>query len=141
MKINYSIKVLGKKRPIISKETLEIEDIGPSVRLKDLIAAIVRKQVGTYNAKEPEISVVRFLLPDQIEELSPSGKLGFKTIYNENKADMDVSVQTALQAYEDGIYCVFMDDMQIEKLDDIIIIQPESTFSFVRLCFLAGSIW
>jgi hypothetical protein len=141
MKIYYSIKVLGKKRPILSKESLEIEEIVAEPRLKDLIAAIVRKQVSSYNAKEPEISLLRFLLPNQIEEQSSSGRVAFSTIYNENKANADTSVQTALQAFEDGIFCVFMDDTQIERLDDLVHIQDESVFSFIRLSFLAGSIW
>jgi len=141
MKINYNLKQLGKKHPIISKQTLEIEIPGSLIPLEELIKAIVKQQVAVYNAKETEISLVKYLLPNQIEDQSLSGKVGFSSIYNENKAVLDKSVETALQAFEDGIYCVFVDDIQIEKLSDTINILPESVFSFIRLSFLAGSIW
>jgi hypothetical protein len=141
MNITYSIKQLGKKHPIISNKSIQIEDIGSSVPLRVLLTAVIQQQVGLYNTKEPEKSIINYLMPDEVEEQSKTGKVGFSIIYNENKVDPETAVKNALQAFEDGIYCVFIDDQQIDKLDDILNILPESVFSFIRLSFLAGSYW
>ncbi len=52
--------------------------------------------------------------------------------------DEEEAVATALQAFADGIYFVFLDDVQQEDLDAVVALQPESTLTFIRLTALAG---
>lgn len=94
-----------------------------------------------YNAKSTEKNLLPFLSASEIEEQSSSGKVGFGSVYNENKADLVKARQTALQAFEDGMFAIFADDNQCNKLDEIISLKKDTVITFIRLTFLAGSYW
>ena len=141
MKIKISVKQLGKKRPIITQKIIEIESLPSSPNLVHLIQAVVKQQVSTFNQKLEDKSLVPFLLKAAIEEKTKTGKVGFGSIYNDKKADEQAAIDNALLAFQDGIYCVFIDDNQIEQLNQPILLQPNSILTFVRLTFLAGSYW
>lgn len=141
MQIKVSVKQLGKKRPVINQKLLEIDNLKNPVLLSDFINKVVKQQVESYNAKTAEENLMNFLTPPQVEEKTSTGKVGFGSIYNENKANIEKAQATALQAFEDGMFCVFYNDEQIEKLIDKFDITEESTFTFVRLTFLVGSFW
>jgi hypothetical protein len=52
--------------------------------------------------------------------------------------DVDTAVETAVQAFEDGLYVVFVDDQEQAELDAELWLKPDSRMKFVRLTFLAG---
>jgi hypothetical protein len=56
----------------------------------------------------------------------------------QNEVDDDVAVAVALQAFEDGLYFVFLDGQQQEDLDAEVRLRPDSTLTFIRLVALAG---
>lgn len=82
-----------------------------------------------------------FLAKDEIANQAESGKVGFGAIYSENKVDLTVAQETALQAFEDGMFAVFADETEIQKLDEVVNISETTVFTFIRLTFLAGSYW
>lgn len=45
---------------------------------------------------------------------------------------------TALEAFEDGLYLVVVDEREQRSLDAQVFLQPDSTVAFVRLVMLAG---
>lgn len=47
-------------------------------------------------------------------------------------------VHAALEAFEDGLYFVFIDDRQIETLDERVTVGAGSRVRFLRLVALAG---
>ncbi|MBT32547.1 MAG: hypothetical protein CMO01_23025 [Thalassobius sp.] len=141
MNINYSVKQMGKKHPLIGKNTIEIEDIGLQPTLKKLIEAVVTQQVEAFNARKSEKNLIKYLQKSEIDTQKESGKIGFNDSYNDTKADVNAAIDNALLAFEDGIYCVFVDEEQVEKLEEQIQITESSTLYFIRLTFLAGSIW
>ena len=53
--------------------------------------------------------------------------------------DPDEAVATALQAFLDGLYLVFIDDVEQRDLDAQVFLTPESKLTFLRLTFLAGA--
>ncbi|MEN7551591.1 hypothetical protein AAG747_26995 [Rapidithrix thailandica] len=141
MKVNYSVKQMGKKHPLITTRSIEIEEIGESPLLKVLIEAVVRQQVKAYNERKAEKTLVDYLKPSDINEQKEQGKVGFGDFENDNQADEEKAIATALQAFEDGIFCVFVDEEQVGSLQDTVTLQPESILYFIRLTFLSGSIW
>ncbi|UZR97615.1 hypothetical protein [Chondrinema litorale] len=141
MNINYSVKQMGKKHPLIGKNTIEIEDIGQEPTLKKLIEAVVIQQVEAFNARKSEKNLIKYLQKSEIDTQKESGKIGFNDSYNDTKADVKAAIDNALLAFEDGIYCVFVDEEQVEKLDEQVQISESSILYFIRLTFLAGSIW
>jgi len=48
------------------------------------------------------------------------------------------ALKTALQAFEDGLYFVFIDRVKIEKLDDKIDLNEKSELMLLRLTALVG---
>lgn len=141
MKITVRVKQAGRKHALIENKSIEIEDIGENPTLENLLKAVVKQQVEEFNDKPVEKNLLPFLSKDEIEQKSESGKVGFGSIYNENKADLTKAQTTALQAFEDGMFAVFANDDEIQKLDEIVALNGETVITFIRLTFLAGSYW
>lgn len=141
MKIIIKAKQAGRKHALLENREIEIENIGENPSLEDLIKAVVKQQVEEFNAKPFEKNLLPFLSKEQIEQKSESGKIGFGSIYNESKTDITKAQETALQAFEDGMFSVFADGEEIKKLQDKIQIRSSTVFIFIRLTFLAGSYW
>jgi hypothetical protein len=141
MQIFVSLKNIGSKRPAIKKQRLDLGNLSEFPSLKEVIAAIVNLEVDKYNDKEAQKQLFDHLLETKIHDMADTGKVGFGTKYNENSADTKKSVDVALQAFEDGMYAVFLEEEQIESLDSKLEMNEDSILTFVRLTFLAGSIW
>ena len=53
----------------------------------------------------------------------------------------DKAVDNALQSFEDGLYRVFLNDDELERLDEEIDVKENDTLTFIRLTMLAGRMW
>ena len=141
MQITVKAKQAGRKHALIENKVIEIEEMGPRPTLAEFLKAIVKQQVAEYNRKTPEKNLLPFLAKDEISGQAAGGKVGFGAIYNENQADLSEAQETALQAFADGMFAVFADDHEIQKLDEIVQLPETTVFTFIRLTFLAGSYW
>lgn len=141
MRITVKAKQAGKKHPLIDNKIIEIDDIGNNPKLSELLRAVVKQQVEEYNSKTAEKTLLPFLSKEEIDSQVSDGKVSFGTIYSENKADLEKAQETALQAFEDGMFAVFADEEEIQKLHDEIHFTDETVITFIRLTFLAGSYW
>ena len=56
------------------------------------------------------------------------------------KRNTAAAVQTALQAYDDGLFVIFINDQEIEPKHPINL-QPNDTITIIKLTMLAGSPW
>ena len=54
------------------------------------------------------------------------------------EVDTQEAVRTAIQAFEDGLFYVFLGDTQYTELDAPIAVAPDSRVTFIRLVALAG---
>lgn len=141
MQITISVKQPGRKHAIIDRQVLEIDDITNHPSLRELLVAVVKQQVTAYNNKPLEKNILPFLSPEQTDDLVATGKAGFGSIYNEHKADAEKAQATALQAFEDGLFAVFVNDKEIQDLTAVFSLDSLTIITFIRLTFLAGSIW
>ncbi|SFW77990.1 hypothetical protein [Chitinophaga sancti] len=141
MFVIINIKQAGRKHAILDKQKIELDDIGPNPTVKDLITAVVKQQVAAYNAKKPGANALQYLTTDQMEGQAANGKIGFGSIYNEEKADLTKAQETALLAFEDGMYAIFANEEELKHLSDHFDLNPDTIITFIRLTFLAGSIW
>jgi hypothetical protein len=141
MDITISVKQPGRKHALIEKKVITIDDPGHTPALRDLLLAVVKQQVAGYNNKPYEKNLLPFLSGEQQENQLTTGKVGFGSIYNENKANLLQAQNTALQAFEDGLFAVFVNEVEIKKLTDIFSLDSDTVIIFVRLTFLAGSYW
>lgn len=131
------LKRLGKKK--IYTETISATT--PIYTLRDLISRCVSSKVQTYNAKRDNATLLAFLTPSQIQEQSETGKIGFGAVHNFKTADEATSIAVALQAYEDGMFLVFIDDQEITTLDTAIQLKKDQNITFLRMTFLTGLSW
>lgn len=143
MNLQISIKQLGKKRPILSNKSIEVNLIAnQTYTLQMILQEIVTQQVSEFNQKREGKNLFTYFKENTVQQQAKTtGKVNFGAIYNENKVDLTKAIDTVLLAFEDGLIAVFVDDEQIEKLNIEIQVKEASIFTFVRLTFLAGSIW
>lgn len=139
-----------------------------TVPLAELIEALVRHEVARYLAL-PVATVGAVGQVDSLtdegagEPMTPmgedylavlwhTGKIGFGTrrqqVFGTDCDSQEAkdkltqeAIDTALLAFTDGLYAVFVDDAEISQLDTPVTLRPESTLVLLRLTFLAGSIW
>lgn len=144
MKILVNVKQLGKKHPLISEKEINLSTTQETLSLKEFIGLVVQQQVEEYNNKAVERDDVDYQKAPQdnyLPFLVESGKIGFSSIYNENTANVDKSVDAAIVAFGDGMYVIFQGEDQLEDLSQPVVLTTEVPFTFIRLTFLAGSYW
>ncbi len=112
---------------------------GSSLTLRDLIVAIVTDQVRAYNERRAENSMVHMLTAQQIEDGAARGKIAMgQPDAQSPEADAERAIATALLAFEDGLYFVFIGDRQYESLHESVRVGPDTRVVFLRLVALAG---
>lgn len=141
MELTISAKQLGRKQDLISRQVIEIEDIGTQPTVAQLIAAVVTQQVRAFNSKPHEVNILPLLDEQSIDSSAANGKVGFGSIYNPGKADTTQAIKTAMLALKDGLFVLFAGDEEYTKPEQIIHLQENTVLTFIRLTFLAGSYW
>jgi len=135
-------KVLGQRRPAFAPLSFclpEEWEVAPQeIRLRALIARIVLDEVAAFDARQAARRVLRVLTPSEIDAQAAQGKVSMGGQDLAQEVDLQVAVETALQAFEDGLYYVFVDEVQQIALDDPVYLGPDSRVTFLRLVALAG---
>ena len=139
MEIYARVKAIGKRRDILAPTPYPLPDEIRSLRM--FLTAVVQKEVALYNSKEADGQPLVLLTPQQLDDLAESGKVGFGRVWSDQKADPAKAIANAIQCWEDGLVRVFMDDEELTQLDAPLVIPDGAVFTFIRLTFLAGSMW
>lgn len=133
------MKSLGKRKAYLEK--VEFDFIKTPQTTTEFISELVSINVRSYNELMEEAPIVNFLTKQDIEEKGHIGKVGFDAQYNEQKADVHEAIQTALQAFEDGLFKVFINDIEQSIEDPSLSIKDGDQIVFIKLTMLAGRIW
>lgn len=144
MEIKVTVKQLGRKHPVLLEQKIEIAYEDSIITLENLLKLIVQQQVGEFNAQSFELEdedSVKIPTDNYLNILTDTGKVGFGSIYNLKKADVQKAQDNVIQAFEDGMFAVFYKDEQLENLIQSIDLSLQHPFTFIRLTFLAGSYW
>lgn len=134
-------KALGRKKPLFADWSIPFPpDLGDggSLTLRDLIGRVVRAEVEAFRKRQQERRLFRALTEKQIQEGATKGKIESGGSDLAQKVDADEAVATALEAFEDGLYLVVVDEQEQRSLDAQVYLQPDSKVAFVRLVMLAG---
>lgn len=112
---------------------------GADPTLRDLITAVVRHEVAGFRERQEQRQVLRALSAAQIAEGVAKGKVDAggrpETI---TEMDEAAAVANAIQAFEDGLYYVFVDNQQQTTLDAPVALRDGCELMFLRLVALAG---
>jgi len=137
MKIIINVKGLSRKK-VIHQE--EVELTNKIFTTKDLITELVKINVEKFNKKIDDKDILSIMTNEYIAEAARSGKIGDE-VHGDKKANLEKALDTAYLAFEDGLYCIFINDEQSEKLDDSLNLKDGDILTFIRLTMLAGRMW
>ena len=102
------------------------------ISVRELIEARVREEVTSYNAEQPEVFNM-LVQPSLAERVLNGFKFKEKKKINERE-----QYEKAIQAFDRNGFIILVDDLQVESLDQIIEIAPETTITFLKLVPLVG---
>lgn len=138
--LTLSGKVIGKTQPIFTNwELLLPEQAAQSpLTLRDLLTQIVLAEVAGFAERQSQQRLMQVLSPTQIRLGVEQGKVDSGGKDLEQHVDPEQAIATALQAFTDGLYYVFLDEQQQENLDDVVCLQAQSELLFLRLVPLVG---
>ncbi|HBU84452.1 MULTISPECIES: hypothetical protein [Paenibacillus] len=139
MNVWITVKSLGKRKPALAKQAAELPETTDTLR--QLIKNMVAQQLKALQDKNNEAEWLAYLMPEDIQEQGEAGKVGFGAIYNEGVPDIEGAMDTAITAYEDGLFKVFLNDEELQGLDEPLIIQEDDNVVFIRFTMLAGRLW
>ena len=139
--ISIAAKVVGQKKLVFTDWRIPLPpnaDDSGRFTLRDLIIAIVRREVESFKERQEQRKLVQIFTAAQIQEGATRGKIDMGDKDFEQVVNEDEAVSTALQAFEDDLYFVFIDDVQHENLNQTVFIGEDSRVLFVRLIALVG---
>ncbi len=135
---------IGSKRPLFSDWSIPLTpewgDGGSGeLTLRGLITRLVLVEVGAFRARAEARRLDRVLSQAQIDQGERAGKIAPEGRAGGGNVSDGEAVDAALQAFEDGLYLVVIDEQEFRELDEIVRLNPDSHIVFVRLIFLAGA--
>lgn len=131
---------MGKSRPTFTDWELTLPETIETAKLslRSLLTHIVFAEVNAFETRQSERRLLRILSPEQIQLGVEQGKVDLGGSELDQKVEAQAAVEVALQAFEDGLYFVFIDDNQIEDLNATVALEPASQLLFLRLVPLVG---
>lgn len=137
MKIIVNVKGLSRKK-VIYQEEVELKNKISTT--KDLITELVKINVEKFNKKIDEKDILSIMTNENIAKAARIGKIGDE-VHGDKKANLEKALDTAYLAFEDGLYCIFINDEQTEKLDDSLNLKDGDILTLIRLTMFAGRMW
>jgi hypothetical protein len=131
-------KQMGRRAALVPSWTVELPLESP-LTLHALLETIVKSEVDAYNTRQRDAKFVRALTETDIEAGAERGKInpGGREV-DAPLADTLNAQREAIQAFKDGLYYVFLNDTQLERLEDTVDTSAPMRLLFLRLVALAG---
>lgn len=137
--LTVEAKMLGQRKPLISDWHITLPpELGERMTLRELIRQVVLTEVTAFNERQEQRRFTQVLSAEQIQAGAAAGKIDMGGHDEVTPADAEAAVGTAIQAFTDGLYFVFLDDEQQTELDRAVSLKPASRLLFLRLVALAG---
>lgn len=106
--------------------------------LRTLLEDLVRQEVERFNDRQARQTLLHVLSERQLDDGARRGKIVSAARDDAQHADVDEAIHIALRAFRDGLYFVFLDERQLEDLDEELAVTEASTLLLLRLTPLAG---
>ena len=139
MKVKITVKQMGKKRNKIDEADFALRRQPQSV--KELIEESVHTCVSLYNQRWDKKDAAMPLSDSEIEDMSEIGKIAFGINYGSKKAEEDLAVQTAIQAYEDGLVRIFLNQEELGDIGQEITVSEGDCLLFIKMTMLSGAMF
>ena len=140
--VRVSAAVTGHRRRGVREHELLLELPAGPISARRLIEAAVAAEVAAHQARAEEASLVRVLTEKSLLEDLARGAVRVGGPQEEglgepSPAEVNAAVETALLAFEDGIFKVFVGDDELTKDADVEVADGAALL-FLRLVPLAG---
>jgi hypothetical protein len=116
---------------VTNQLTIEIESVCETLSVRELIRRRVATEVRRQNA-ERSVEYTGLIEPKDDEKLLNGERPERRLI------DEDAQVLLAFEAFGRNGFLLFVDQNQVDELDDKVTLTPESHVSFVKLVALVG---
>lgn len=136
VEVTVAAKQIGNRRVLAPAMPLELE--GGPCTLSELLARVVADEVAVYEERRSDRALLRVLTEDEVRRGVALGGVDLGGRDLPAAPPVAVAIERAVEAFTDGLYFVFIDDQQIESLDDMVHLREGSQILFVRLVALAG---
>ena len=138
--ITVEAKVFGRRRPVITDWSVPLPTHNPDecLTLRQLIICIVQAEVEAFKARQEAQKLQQVLSAAQVDLGIGQGKVTMGDRDFEQAVDLEAAIDNAILGFIDGLYYVFLDDVQEEDLDAEVTLQPDSQLTFLRLVALVG---
>ncbi|MDX1436058.1 MAG: hypothetical protein R3335_04560 [Anaerolineales bacterium] len=135
-------RALGRKRSLVPDISIPVPTDwqigGRAMNLRELITLVVAHELRAFEARQEENHFVRVLTERQLERGRAAGVITHGDRDFDQPVSTDEAVAVSLQAFQDGLYYVFIDEVQYLDLEQAVYINEESTLTFIRLVALTG---
>ena len=147
MEIKVQLKQAGKREHKIQTAKLILKQKPENI--EELIRFTVSATYHTYQQKKKrtkqfeagEIDQLIILSEEEIEDAAAGGKVGFDFLHGNAEVTEKEAIESAFQAFEDGLIAIFIDRERLENLSDKIDLTGSETLTFVKLTMLTGRLW
>lgn len=131
---------MGKTRPTFANWELSLpEELeAQEITLRSLLTHIVHAEVEAFRSRQSQRRLLNILSPEQIQIGLVQGKIESGGSELDQAVEVGEAVETALEAFTDGFYYVFLDEQQIEDLEAKVVLNQQSELLFLRLVPLVG---
>jgi len=128
-------KVIGRRTPF-ERRSVELPDEPHTLR--SLLTRLVHLEVQSYKERQESVGLLRVLTARELDDAAVTGRVSVAPQERSGLVTPDEAARTALTAFGDGLYYVFVDEQQLTDLDGPVALRPDSTLLLVRLTALAG---
>ncbi len=128
-------KLLGRRTPF---ERRPIPLTGSAYTLEQLLTALVEHELAAYDERQAGVGVLRVLTERELADAALTGRVAVGPQDRAATVTPEDAARTALTAFRDGLYYVFLDDEQLTDLSAPVTLRPDSTLLLLRLTALAG---
>lgn len=140
MIVKIHLKQIGQRKQTVAPVDIEYSPAPRKVR--ELITQTVTMCVNAYNERVRRgDSLTAPVTEEQITDMASVGKIAFGINYGGREQDPDKAIDNALQSFEDGLYRVFLNENELERLDDDLDLCEGDSLTFIRLTMLTGRMW
>lgn len=139
MNVWVTVKSLGRRKPSLAKQPVVLPGVPGTLR--ELIGYVVAAQLQSLQERQGDQELLACLMPEELNARAEAGKVGFGALYNKELPELEQALETAIAAYEDGLYKVFVREEDICELDAPLALNDGDELVFIRFTMLAGRMW
>lgn len=147
MELQVQIKQAGKRQNKITTAKLLFRETPQTVEelliftVKATHSAHVKKTKLVEAFENGDVSQAILYTQEQMDDKASTGKIDFGFLKSEKTVSEKQAIETALQAFADGIVALFIDGVRYEELQEELQLKGNETITFVKLTMLAGRMW